>query len=92
MLWDPNQRSTPNQFSAVQHEPFLTIVLEELLSTEKSLRNKDRELAALLKDDSTRLGTILETRRDQSDLNSYLKGLKFRTEVHPQLVQPPLNV
>ena len=58
-------------------EIFLTAILEEILSTEESLQKKDGELAAFLKDDSIRLGTILETRRHQSELNAYLKGLKF---------------
>ena len=60
-----------------REKKFLTAILEEILSAEESLRKKDGELATLLKDDSIRLGAILDVRRDQSELNAYLKGLKF---------------
>jgi len=81
MTWDMNCTPMDKNPSTQPEKAFLQAVLEEIVSTEESLRKKDGELAALLKDDSTRLGTILETKRRQAELNAYLQGLNFSLSV-----------
>ena len=87
LTWDPNCTPIEENASVLQPEKaFLETVLEEIINTEESLRKKGAELAALLKDDSTRLGTILENKRYQADLNAYLKGLNFSLSVFSRLL------
>jgi hypothetical protein len=66
-----------NGLSESQIEAMHARVLQEIATATEALRQKDRELAALMADKSTRLGTILEVRANRLELLWYLKGLNF---------------
>jgi hypothetical protein len=58
-------------------QALLSKIIGEIERAEESLREKNRDLAELIADHSSPLGSILEARRGLGELNAYLKGLQF---------------
>src|SRR5262245_37023463 len=74
--WD-SQRATRQAELLELQQALLSKILEEIGRTDESLHNKNRDLAALMANPGSPLGSILETKRDLAELNAYLTGLKF---------------
>ena len=61
-------------------QSLLSAMLQEIRDTEDAISTKDRESAAGVDDYSCPLGTILQIKREQSELKAYLHGLQFSYE------------
>lgn len=76
MEWD-SQRATRQVDLLQLRQALLSKIIEEIARTDDSLHKKNRDLAALIANPGSPLGSILEAKRDLAELNAYLKGLKF---------------